>query len=60
MGLDYKSILHHIRVLQKNNIISKVGNNYGATYFPSVLFEEGEILFDEIIVKLNKVKNNKW
>lgn len=55
IGLDYKSIQHHIRTLEKNNIITKVGNNYGATYFPSVLFEEGESLFDEIIIKLNKV-----
>jgi hypothetical protein len=39
--------------------VTKVGNNYGVTYFPSVLFEDGETLFDEIIAKLNKVSDKK-
>ncbi len=59
LGLDYKAVQHHLKNLEQNNLVTKVGNNYGATYFPSVLFEESEILFDEIIVKLNNVKNNK-
>ena len=40
-------------------LVTKVGSNYGVTYFPSVLFEDGETLFDEIISKLNKVSGKK-
>jgi len=59
IGLDYKAVQHHLKNLEQNNLVTKVGSNYGATYFPSVLFEDGEILFDEIITKLNKVRDNK-
>ena len=59
LSLDYKAVQHHLKNLEQNNLVTKVGNNYGATYFPSVLFEDGEILFDEIITKLNKVSDKK-
>ena len=59
IGLDYKAVQHHLRNLEQNNLVTKVGSNYGATYFPSVLFEDGEILFDEIIDRLKKVSDKK-
>lgn len=52
MKIDYKSVQHHIRVLERNNMVTKVGTNYGVTYFPSVLFEESQDVFDEIAIKL--------
>ena len=57
VGLDYKSVQHHLRNLEQNNLVTKVGSNYGVTYFPSVLFEDSEAAFDEIVTKLNKVRN---
>ena len=57
LGFDYKSIQHHIRSLEQNNLITKVGNTYGAVYFPSVLFEDGEAIFDELVGKLQKEGN---
>ena len=59
IGLDYKAVQHHLKNLEQNNLVTKIGNNYGATYFPSVLFEDGEILFDEIIDRLKKVSEKK-
>ncbi len=59
IGLDYKAVQHHLKNLEQNNLVTKVGSNYGATYFPSVLFEDSEILFDEIITKLNKLGDKK-
>ena len=59
IGLDYKAVQHHLKNLEQNNLVTKIGNNYGVTYFPSVLFEDGEALFDEIIAKLNKVSDKK-
>ena len=59
MKLDYKAVQHHLKTLEQNNLVTKVGNNYGATYFPSVLFEDGEAVFDEIVSKLNQVSEKK-
>jgi len=56
MGLDYKAVQHHLRTLERNNLVTKVGSNYGVTYFPSVLFEDGEVIFDEIVAKI-KARN---
>lgn len=54
LGLDYKLVDHHIDTLKKNNVITKLGNKYGATYLLSPLFENGEQIFDEILNQLKK------
>ena len=56
MGLDYKAIQHHIKVLEKNNIITKVGEKYGVTYFVSPFLEVNMESFDELVGKLDKSK----
>ena len=56
LGLDYKAIQHHIRVLEKNNIITKTGEKYGANYFISTFLEVNMESFDEIVQKLEKSK----
>ncbi len=52
LGVDYKNIQHHIKVLEKNNLVTKIGNPYGVTYCVSALFENNEIVFDEIVDRL--------
>ncbi len=52
LGVDYKNIQHHIKVLEKNNLVKKIGNLYGVKYYVSALFENNEIVFDEIIARL--------
>jgi len=52
LGLDYKNIQHHIKVLEGNNLVTKVGNNYGVTYCVSEFFENNEIVFNEIADRL--------
>jgi len=54
LGMDYKGIQHHMKVLEENNIVTKIGVSYSVTYFVSALFEEGEAVFDEIVTKLQK------
>ena len=54
MGLDYKAIQHHIRVLEKNNMITKVGEKYNVTYFISTYLEVNMEAFEEIEGKLDK------
>ena len=56
LGLDYKAIQHHVRVLEKNNIITKVGEKYGVTYFISPFLEVNLETFEEIVSKLDKSK----
>ncbi len=56
LGLDYKAIQHHVNVLEKNNIITKVGEKYGVTYFVSTFLEVNMESFNEIIAKLDKSK----
>ncbi len=56
LGLDYKAIQHHIKVLEKNNMITKVGEKYGVTYFISTFLEVNMEAFDEIEGKLDKSK----
>ncbi len=51
LGLNYRAIQHHIEVLEKNNIITKVGEKYGATYFPSTFFEANIESYNEIVSK---------
>jgi predicted transcriptional regulator len=60
LGLEYKGIQHHLNVLEKNNLIMKFGGNYGATYIVSPLFEEAELVFDEIVERLKKIGDAKW
>jgi len=56
LGIDYKNIQHHIKILEKNNLVKKTGNQYGMTYYVSELFMHNEIAFDEIRDKL-KIRN---
>lgn len=54
--LDYKAIQHHIKVLEKNNLITKMGEKYGVAYFPSTFLEVNMEIFEEIERKLDKSK----
>ncbi len=54
LKLDYKTTRHHLDVLEKNRLITTVGNKYGTLYFPSELLEENMHFFKEIWGKINK------
>ena len=56
LGFDYKAIQHHIKVLEKNNLITKEGEKYGITYFVSTFLEVNIEAFGEIVEKLEKSK----
>ena len=55
LDLDYKSIQHHITVLEKNNLVSKMGEKYGVMYFVSNYLEVNIGAFNEIV---SKIKND--
>jgi DNA-binding transcriptional ArsR family regulator len=54
LGMDYRTIRHHLKLLQKNRLITSTGDGYGNTYFLSVDLEENYVLFEEILNKLWK------
>lgn len=57
--LDYNAIQFHIEVLEKNNLVSRVGQRYGALFFLSTFFEHNIKAFNEIVVRLYKSLNMK-
>ena len=52
LGLDYKAIQHHIVVLEKNNLVSKIGEKYGVVYFISNYLEVNIDAFNEVKAKI--------
>ncbi len=58
LDLDYKNIQHHLKVLEKNNLVIKIGNHYGVIYCVSTLFENSEFVFDEIVDRLKNLNRN--
>lgn len=55
LGLDYKTVQHHLKVLKKNDIITTAGDKkYGAMYFLSDLMETHYEIFREIWEQIGK------
>jgi predicted transcriptional regulator len=54
MNLDYKAVIHHIRVLEKNNIITKMGEKYNVTFFISNFLEANMESYNEVAEKLEQ------
>lgn len=57
LKLDYKAVQHHVDVLQKNNLVSRMGEKYGIMYFVSNYLESNMDSFKEIVNKINKSKS---
>ena len=59
LGMDYRTIRHHLKLLQKNRIITSAGEGYGKTYFLSIEMEKNYGVFQEILNKLWKKQKRK-
>ena len=59
LDLDYKAVQHHMKVLEKNNMVSKIGEKYGAIFHLSNFLEMNINALDEAIDKLDKKMNHK-
>ena len=59
LHLDYKTIQHHVRVLEKNNMITKSGKKYGAVFQLSVFLEMNIGELDAVIDKIERKANRK-
>jgi len=53
LKLDYKTVLHHLKVLSENGlIITDNKESYGATYFLTPLMEKNYSSFKSILAKI--------
>jgi len=59
LELDYKAIQHHMKVLEKNNMVSKIGKKYGAIFHLSTFLEINIGALNEAIEKLDRKMNYK-
>lgn len=58
LGVDYKVVERHLEILEKNNLVTKVGSHYGVTYFLSPLMESNFNFFEEISHKSKNCQDN--
>ncbi len=58
LRLDYKVVERHLEILEKNNLVKKVGIRYSVTYFLSPLLESNLDLFDEVADKSKNCKDS--
>lgn len=54
LNLDYKTVRHHLKVLQDNRIIVTQGEGYSTMYFLSRELEDNYATFEEIWQKVEK------
>lgn len=59
LDLDYKAVQHHMKVLEKNNMVSKIGDKYGAMYHLSNFLEININALNDAIDKLDRKMNQK-
>ena len=59
LKMDYRTIRHHLKVLEKNKLVTSAGEGYGTTYFLSVILEDNYVVFEEIVNKIWKKEKRK-
>lgn len=59
LGFDYKAIQHHLKVMEKNNLVSKIGEKYGTLYHVSNFLEFNIQALTEAIDRLERKMNSK-
>lgn len=52
LDLDYKTVRHHLGMLENHSIVETGGGDYGEMYFLSDRFEKYRDTFEEIAGKL--------
>lgn len=54
LDIDYKAVQHHIGVLEKNNMVTRMGEKYGVLYFISNYLQVNIEAFNEVRVTIEK------
>lgn len=54
LGLDYKTVRHHIDVLLENQVLTSRGDRYGRMFFLSPQLDANYSAFEEIWAEIGK------
>lgn len=53
LDLDYKTVRHHLGVLEENGIVTKSGDEYGAVYLPTDRTRDHWDVVEEIMAEVD-------
>jgi DNA-binding transcriptional ArsR family regulator len=59
ISLDYKAAQHHLSILEKNNLVTKIGGKYGATFHLSNYLEANIMALEKAVTKLERQMSRK-
>ena len=54
LNLDHKTVIHHVKILSKNNLIVKAEKNYAAEFELTKIMKDNQNVLEEIIQKIAK------
>ncbi len=54
LGMDYKTVRHHLVLLEKNSMVASIGDRYGRMYSVSLLLEENFETFSRIWARIGE------
>jgi DNA-binding transcriptional ArsR family regulator len=57
LGVDYKAVQHHLGVLERNNMVTRVGEKYGVLYFVSNYLEANIEAYNEVRTAIDRKAN---
>ena len=52
LNLDHKTVVHHVKILSKNNLVVKAEKAYAAEFELSQIMKENQSVLEEIIQKI--------
>jgi len=52
LNLDHKTIVHHVKILSKNELVVKAEKDYGAEYQLSQIMKNNHTVLEEIMQKI--------
>ena len=53
IGMEYRTVQHHMDVLKENSLVDSTGETYGVTYFITPWLETHIEIFDDVCAKLH-------
>ena len=52
LNLDHKTVIHHVKILSKNELVAKAEKDYGAEYHLTEIMKENQSALEEIMLKI--------
>lgn len=52
LNLDHKTVIHHVQILSKNDLVVKAQKDYGAEYKLSQIMQKNQKVLEEIVEKI--------